>query len=132
MRVRFITLLAQPGHDGDAVVPEDHEAVVHVPHDARKLELENAIEAVDQFLDELAVQFGVGHGRSSACGGQAADVRGLAREFQARECRCEWLAIGCIASSLASELWGLPDRQFVARLRQSSRRRTDSGLLKIR
>ena len=54
--VGFVALLAQPGDDRDAVVAEDHEAVVHVAHHAGELELEDAVEALDHLLGQFRVE----------------------------------------------------------------------------
>ena len=44
MRLRFVRLAAQPAHDRDAVVTEDHEAVVQIAHQPRELELQDPVE----------------------------------------------------------------------------------------
>src|SRR6516164_442370 len=45
--LRLVRLAAQPGDDRDAVVTEDHEAVVQITHQAGELELEDALEDLD-------------------------------------------------------------------------------------
>jgi hypothetical protein len=61
MCVRLGRLVAQPRHDGNAVVAKDHEAVVHVAHHARELELEDVVEAVDHIVGEIRIKVGIGH-----------------------------------------------------------------------
>jgi hypothetical protein len=66
MRLGLIRLPAQPGDDRNAVVAEDHEAVVQVPDEPGELQLENAIEGADHLLRLEAGQW-LAHG--SAPGG---------------------------------------------------------------
>ena len=47
VRLRFVRLAAQPRDDRNAVVAEDHEAVMQVANQSRELELENAVERLD-------------------------------------------------------------------------------------
>src|SRR5580658_141802 len=47
VRLRLIRLAAQPGDDRDAVVAKDHEAVVQVAHQSRKLELQDVLENLE-------------------------------------------------------------------------------------
>src|SRR5579863_10176621 len=46
----LVRLAAQPPNDRDAVVAEYHEAVVQIAHQARELELQDAIQGTDDLL----------------------------------------------------------------------------------
>ncbi len=59
VRLRLFGLITQPADDGNTVVTEDHEAVVHVTHEPRELQLEDAIEGGDDL-------FGLGIGECVA------------------------------------------------------------------
>ncbi len=50
VRLGLFRLIAQPADDRDAVVAEDHEAVVQVANQPRELELENVIEGRDDLF----------------------------------------------------------------------------------
>src|SRR5262249_31924728 len=58
MRLRLVGLRAQPGDDRDAVVTEDHEAVVQVAHQPGELELEDAVQGLDDLGGFSLVEFG--------------------------------------------------------------------------
>src|SRR5207237_89310 len=47
VRLSLIRLAAQPADNRNAVMAEDHEAVMQVAHQARELELENVVERLD-------------------------------------------------------------------------------------
>jgi len=54
-------LAAHPGDDRDAVVTEDHEAIVQITHQAGELELENAPEDLDNPGGFCLAELGGGH-----------------------------------------------------------------------
>src|SRR5256885_17110823 len=56
VRLGLIGLSAQPGDDRDAVVAEDHETVMQIAHQSRRLELENAVEGRDDLGDLIAAE----------------------------------------------------------------------------
>ena len=41
---------------------KDHEAVVHVAHHSRKLQLENMVQCRNHFFRELGIERRIGHG----------------------------------------------------------------------
>jgi len=59
--LRLVRLGAQPGDDRDAVVTEDHEAVVQIAHQAGELELEDALEDLDDPGSFRLAELGLGH-----------------------------------------------------------------------
>ena len=63
MRLRLVRLGPQPGDDRDAVVAENHEAVMQVAHQTRELQLQNLIQSRNDGRLSLSVKGCVGHGR---------------------------------------------------------------------
>ena len=95
VRVGLIGLVAQPGDDRNAVVAENHEAVVHVAHHAGEFELENAVQVVDDFLGEFGIRAVSRSWRSpesDRCRGQCMVVQ-PGGNFRVCECQCESVAI---------------------------------------
>jgi len=50
MEHRLVGLAAQPGDDGDAVMPVDHQRIVHVAHHARQFGFQDLVEDFQRFL----------------------------------------------------------------------------------
>ena len=58
VRLRLISLGAQPGDDRNAIVAEHHETVMQVAHQSCELKLEDVIERFDDRGGFCFVEFG--------------------------------------------------------------------------
>src|SRR5713101_5522405 len=79
-------LAAHPADDRNARVAEDHQRVMYVAHHAREFELEDGVEAGDDFLGVDRVVF-AGHASLLVCASECESLTG--RRYASRGSRCQ-------------------------------------------